>query len=153
MIEIGEQAPDFTLPVTGGGTLRLAALAPKQVVLFFYPKDDTPSCTTEAVDFSARAKAFARAGAKLVGISKDSPRRHDNFRKKHGLTVTLVSDAESDTCERYGVWGDKVLFGRAYQGIIRTTVLIGGDGRVRRVWSPVRVAGHVDEVLAAVKAA
>lgn len=153
MIDIGDEAPDFTLPVTGGGALHLASLYPKQVVLFFYPKDDTPTCTTEALDFSARATAFARAGARLVGLSKDSPRRHDNFRKKHGLAVTLVSDAESDTCERYGVWGDKVLFGRAYQGIIRTTVLIGGDGRVRRVWSPVRVAGHVDEVLAAVKAA
>ena len=152
MIAVGQSAPDFTLPLAGGGSLHLASLYPRQVVLFFYPKDDTPACTAEAVDFSARARAFARAGAKLVGISKDSLRRHDNFARKHSLTVPLASDADSDTCERYGVWGDKQLFGRAYVGIIRTTVLIGGDGVVRRVWSPVRVQGHVEEVLAAVKA-
>lgn len=152
MIVPGASAPDFTLPAHPGGSVTLSALYPRQVVLFFYPKDDTPTCTAEAVGFSARARAFARAGARLVGISPDSPRRHANFTRKHGLAVTLAADADAAVCKAYGVWGEKSLFGRSYLGVIRTTVLIGGDGVVRRVWSPVRVPGHVEEVLEAVKA-
>jgi peroxiredoxin Q/BCP len=154
MIAIGETAPDFTLPRTqtgagsGSETLTLSALRPAPVVLYFYPKDDTPGCTTEALDFTRLAEEFAKAGAVVVGISKDTPAKHDKFCAKHGLGITLVSDAESNTCERYGTWVEKNMYGKTYMGIQRATVLIGGDGKVLEVWDKVKVKGHAEEVLA-----
>lgn len=156
MIGIGETAPDFTLPRTANGgatdTLTLSALRPAPVVLYFYPKDDTPGCTTEALDFTRLATDFAAAGAVVVGLSKDSPARHEKFCAKHGLGVILVSDEASDTCERYGAWVEKNMYGKTYMGIERSTVLIDGTGRVAQVWPRVKVKGHAEEVLAAVRA-
>lgn len=152
MIEIGTQAPDFTLPRDGGETLTLSALRPKAVVLYFYPKDDTSGCTREAVDFTAMAHDFAAAGAVVVGASKDSAAKHDKFIAKHDLGVMLVSDEDSDLCERYGVWVEKSMYGKSYMGIERATFLIDGSGVVRGVWRKVKVPGHAAEVLDAVKA-
>ena len=152
MIEIGTQAPDFTLPRDGGETLSLSALRPKAVVLYFYPKDDTSGCTREAVDFTELGPDFAAAGAMVVGVSKDSATKHDKFIAKHALGVTLVSDEDSDLCERYGVWVEKSMYGKSYMGIERATFLIDGAGVVRGVWRKVKVPGHAAEVLAAVKA-
>ncbi|MGO4854495.1 peroxiredoxin [Phaeovulum sp. W22_SRMD_FR3] len=155
MIAIGETAPDFTLPrspAAPGETLTLAALRPGIVVLYFYPKDDTPGCTTEALDFTRLAADFAAEGATVVGISKDSAQKHEKFCAKHALNVVLVSDAESDTCERYGTWAEKSMYGKTYMGITRATVLIDGAGQVAQVWPKVSVKGHAEEVLAAVRA-
>lgn len=156
MIGIGETAPDFTLPRTANSgdtdTLTLSALRPAPVVLYFYPKDDTPGCTTEALDFTRLAADFAAAGAVVVGLSKDSPAKHEKFCAKHGLGVILVSDEGADTCERYGAWVEKSMYGKTYMGIERSTVLIDGTGRVVQVWPKVKVKGHAEEVLAAVRA-
>jgi len=151
MLKPAEDAPDFTLPCDGGGDVTLSALRPAPVVLFFYPRDDTSGCTTEALAFTALAPQFGVAGAKVYGISKDSIARHDRFREKHGLGVPLLSDADGDVCERYGVWKQKSLYGRKFMGIERATVLIGGDGRVARVWPRVKVPGHAEAVLEAVR--
>lgn len=153
MIEPGTQAPDFTLPRDGGGEISLAALRGQKVVLYFYPKDDTPGCTTEALDFTARAADFAAAGAIVIGISKDSVKKHDKFVAKHGLGIALASDEHSTTCEEYGTWVEKSMYGKTYMGIDRSTFLIAADGTVARVWRKVSVKGHVDEVLDAVKTA
>lgn len=152
MPAIGDIAPDFTLPRDGGAAITLSALRPGKVVLYFYPKDDTPGCTLEAQDFSARLADFQAAGATVIGISKDSVKAHDKFCKKHGLQIVLASDEEGSTCEDYGVWVEKNMYGRTYMGIERTTFLIGGDGKIARVWPKVSVKGHADEVLDAVKA-
>lgn len=153
MLNPGDPAPEFTLPANGGGNVTLSDLLPRKVVLYFYPKDDTPGCTTEALDFTRLAREFEEAGAVVVGISKDSVARHDKFAAKHGLNVILASDEESDTCERYGVWVEKNMYGRKYMGIERTTFLIGGDGRILRVWPKVKVKGHAEDVLKAVREA
>jgi len=152
MITQGQTAPDFTLPRDGGGTLTLSSLRPGKVVLYFYPKDDTPGCTLEAQDFTARLAEFTAAGATVIGVSKDSVQAHDKFCKKHGLGIVLVSDENGNTCEDYGVWQEKSMYGKTYMGIERTTVLIDGAGQVARVWNKVSVKGHADEVLAAVRA-
>ncbi|MCB2128102.1 MAG: peroxiredoxin [Rhodobacteraceae bacterium] len=152
MLSEGDTAPDFTLPRNGGGTVTLSALAPGKTVLYFYPKDDTPGCTTEALDFTRLAGEFAKAGTIVIGISKDSVARHDRFCARHGLSVILASDAEGPASEAYGVWGEKQLYGRRFMGITRSTFLIGGDGRIARIWQKVKVAGHADEVLAAARA-
>ena len=152
LIELGAKAPAFTLPRDGGGTVSLDDFAGRKVVQFFYPKASTAGCTTEARDFSALAPAFAGAGTAVLGLSKDSVKRQENFAAKQALTVPLLSDAEGDVCERYGVWGEKKLYGRAFMGITRTTVLVGGDGIVAQVWPRVTVAGHAEEVLAAAAA-
>lgn len=149
----GQMAPDFTLPRDGGGEVSLAGLRGRKVVLYFYPKDDTSGCTTEALDFTARLPEFEAAGAVVIGVSKDPVAAHDRFRDKHGLKVILASDAESDVAERYGVWTEKSMYGRKFVGISRATFLIGPDGRVLREWRKVRVKGHADEVLDAVRAA
>jgi peroxiredoxin Q/BCP len=148
----GDRAPDFTLPSDGGGSVSLKALKGKTVVLYFYPKDDTPSCTREAVDFTARLADFRKAGAEVVGVSKDSPKKHDKFKAKHKLALTLGADEDGTVVESYGVWGEKQLYGRKYMGVERATFLIDGKGVVRRTWRNVRVPGHVDEVLAAARA-
>ena len=146
----GDKAPDFDLP-TDSGRVSLAALKGKPVVLYFYPKDDTPGCTNEAKDFSALSAEFAKAGATVVGVSKDSVARHAKFRTKYDLKVELGSDAESDVIERYGAWVEKKLYGREYMGIDRSTWLIDGEGVIRRVWRKVKVGGHAAEVLKAVQ--
>ena len=151
-MQTGQTAPDFTAPRDGGTPVTLSALRPKTVVLYFYPRDDTPGCTTEALDFTARAAEFEAAGAVILGVSKDPVRSHDNFVAKHGLGIALVSDAEGDICERYGVWGERSMYGKTYMGIERTTVLIDGAGKIARVWNKVKVPGHVEEVLEAVRA-
>jgi peroxiredoxin Q/BCP len=152
MISEGSIAPDFTLPRDGGATVTLSALRPGKVVLYFYPKDDTPGCTLEAQDFNARLADFGAAGATVIGISKDSVKSHDKFCKKHGLGIVLASDEGGTTCEDYGVWVEKSMYGKKYFGIERSTFLIDGGGKVARVWPKVSVKGHADEVLAAVRA-
>lgn len=147
----GSRAPAFSLPADDGGTVTLKSVAGKNVVLYFYPKDDTPGCTTEAIAFSALRKKFEAAGAVVLGVSKDSVEKHCKFRDKHGLTVRLLSDEDGKMLEAYGVWGEKSLYGRKFMGITRTTFLIDGKGVVRRVWPKVKVSGHAEEVLAAVK--
>ena len=149
---VGTLAPDFTLPRDGGATVSLSALRPGKVVLYFYPKDDTPGCTLEAQDFTARLPDFAQADTTVIGISKDSVKAHDKFCKKHGLGVVLASDEEGHTCEDYGVWLEKSMYGKTYIGVERTTVLIDGAGRVAQVWNKVSVKGHASEVLAAAAA-
>jgi len=151
MLETGSEAPDFALPRAGGGTLSLSALRPAKVVLYFYPRDDTPGCTREAQDFTARAAEFEAAGVHVLGISRDSVASHEKFSAKHGLGVTLLSDTDGAVCEAYGVWVEKKMYGRASMGIERATFLIDGAGRITRVWRKVKVPGHVDEVLAAAR--
>lgn len=146
----GDKAPSFRMATDGGKSVALSDLKGSLVVLYFYPKDDTTGCTQEAIDFSAEAKAFARAGATIIGVSKDSSASHDRFKRKHGLAVTLASD-EDEVCERYGVWVKKSMYGRSYMGIERSTFLIDGEGRIRRIWRKVKVSGHVAEVLKAVR--
>ena len=152
MLDAADMAPDFTLPRDGGGEVTLSSLRPAPVVLFFYPKDDTSGCTKEAIAFTGLAPEFEAAGAKVFGISKDTVAKHDKFRDKHDLGIPLLSDADSDVCEKYGVWKEKSMYGKTYMGIERTTVLIGGDGAIIRVWPKVKVPGHAEEVLEAVKA-
>ena len=151
MLNEGDKAPDFDLP-TDTGRVSLAALKGKTVVLFFYPKDDTPGCTTESVGFSQAKADFEAAGAVVVGVSKDTAAKHGKFRAKHDLTVELGSDADSDVIERYGAWVEKKLYGREYMGIDRSTFLIDGEGVIRRVWRKVKVPGHVQQVLEAARA-
>lgn len=150
--EVGQTAPDFTLPQDGGDPVTLSVLRPAPVVLFFYPKDDTPGCTIENKEFSAHQIDFAMAGAKVIGVSKDTVEKHAKFRTKHELSVMLVSDAEGSTCEDYGVWGEKKMYGKTFMGISRVTFLIDGDGKIAKVWPKVKPEGHAEEVLAAVKA-
>jgi peroxiredoxin Q/BCP len=147
----GAPAPAFDMPRDGGGRISLADCAGKTLVLYFYPKDDTSGCTREALDFTEAAADFAAAGAVVVGVSKDGVKKHDKFRDKHGLTVILASDEESDVCERYGVWAEKSMYGKKYMGIERSTFVIDGAGVVRHAWRGVKVPGHVAEVLAAVR--
>jgi peroxiredoxin Q/BCP len=146
-IEPGQPAPDFTLPRDGGGEVTLSALRGRPVVLYFYPRDDTSGCTRQAQDFTAAARDFAAAGAEVLGVSKDSVAKHERFRDKHGLGIALLSDEGGDTCERYGVWVEKNMYGRRFMGIERSTFLIDAEGTVRRVWRKVKVAGHAAEVL------
>lgn len=151
-LKIGDAAPDIALPVTGGGEFKLADHRGKPVVVFFYPEDDTKSCTAEAIDFSALAGDFEAAGAALVGISPDTIAKHDKFRAKHGLIQPLASDERRAALEAYGVWAQKSMYGRSYMGVVRSTFLIGPDGRIAKIWSNLRVKGHAAEVLEAVKA-
>ena len=144
----GDAAPDFDMP-SDGANVSLAGLKGKAVVLYFYPKDDTTGCTAEAQGFTAAADDFAKAGAVVVGVSKDSAEKHGKFRAKYGLTPLLGSAKDNDTVERYGAWVEKSLYGRKYMGIERCTFLIDGGGIIRRVWRKVKVAGHVAEVLKA----
>ncbi len=147
----GNSAPDFTLPRDGGGHVTLSALRPSKVVLFFYPRDDTSGCTKEALGFTEAKADFEAAGAIVVGISKDTAAKHDKFIAKHGLDVILGSDADGNVCESYGTWVEKQMYGKSYMGIERATFLIDGDGTIVREWRKVKVPGHVDAVLAALK--
>jgi peroxiredoxin Q/BCP len=152
MLTVAEDAPDFTLPRDGGGEVALSDLKGAPVVLFFYPRDDTSGCTKEAVAFTGLAGEFEALGVKVFGISKDSIAKHDKFRDKHGLGIPLLSDEDSDVCERYGVWKEKSMYGKKFFGIERTTVLIDADGKVAQVWPKVKVPGHAEAVLEAAKA-
>ncbi len=152
MPEINQPAPDFTLPVTGGGDVTLSDLQGKSVVLYFYPRDDTPGCTTEAVGFSEHLQAFEDAGAVVYGISRDSMAKHDRFAAKHELTVPLLADEEGTVTEAYDVWVEKNMYGKKSMGIERATYLIDAQGNIARIWRKVKVPGHVEEVLEAVRA-
>jgi len=151
-VEEGKKAPDFTGAKDGGGKLKLSDLRGKPVVLYFYPKDDTPGCTTEACGFRDSAAAFKKLKAQVIGVSKDSVARHDKFKSKYNLNFPLVSDEDGKICEKYGTWIEKSLYGRKYMGIDRATFLIDKDGVVRRIWRKVKVAKHVAEVEEALKA-
>ncbi|MGB1214424.1 MAG: peroxiredoxin [Pikeienuella sp.] len=148
---IGETAPTFVLPGSADTEINLASFSGKSVVLYFYPRDDTPGCTTEAIDFTASLEEFAAAGAVIIGVSKDTVAKHDKFITKHNLSVMLASDTEGTVCEDYGVWVEKNMYGKKYMGIERATYLIGPDGTVQNRWRKVKVKGHVAEVLAAAK--
>ncbi|MEM0921800.1 MAG: thioredoxin-dependent thiol peroxidase [Pseudomonadota bacterium] len=150
--ESGQPAPDFSLPANGGATVSLGDFAGKTLVLYFYPKDDTSGCTKEAAGFTEHLAAFEAAGAVVVGVSKDPVAKHDKFVAKHNLGIALLSDEESDLCERYGTWVEKSMYGKKYMGIERSTFLIDGEGKIRQVWRKVKVPGHVEAVLEAVQA-
>jgi len=151
-LTVGAKAPDFRLARDGGGTLSLADFKGKKLVLYFYPKADTPGCTIEAKDFSRLQPAFDEAGVALVGVSADPVKKQDAFKAKHALTTPLASDESHEMLKAYGVWAEKSMYGRKYMGINRVTVLIGGDGRIMRIWPKVKIEGHAEEVLAAAKA-
>lgn len=148
MLKPGDPAPPFDLPTAGGGRVSLSGLKGKRVVLYFYPKDDTPGCTTEALNFTEKARQFSARKAAVIGVSRDSVAKHEKFAAKHGLTVTLASDEDGTVCERYGVWIEKSLYGRTYMGVERATFLIDEKGRLQHIWRKVKLKGHVDEVLA-----
>jgi peroxiredoxin Q/BCP len=148
----GVKAPAFRLPRDGGETVSLADFAGRKLVVFFYPRADTPGCTREAIDFTRLAKAFADSGTTVLGVSADSLKAQEAFRNKHQLAIPLVSDETHEMLDAYGAWGEKSMYGKTFLGIIRTTVLIGPDGRVARIWRRVKVDGHADEVLAAAQA-
>lgn len=150
-LKTGDLAPHFRLATDGGGEIDLGELRGRTIVLYFYPKDDTPGCTTQAIEFSKASPEFGQAGATVIGVSKDSVKRHDKFKTKHELTVILASDEAGSTVEAYGAWILKKLYGREYMGIDRSTFLIAPDGHIERIWRKVRFKGHVDEVLAAVR--
>jgi peroxiredoxin Q/BCP len=145
----GKVAPDFNLETDGGGHIRLSELAGKTVVVYFYPKDDTSGCTLEAVDFTKAAKAFSKAGTMVIGISPDTAKSHDKFKKKHGLGVVLAADPDHKAIDAYGVWVEKSMYGRKYMGVERSTFLVGPDRRIKQEWRKVKVPGHVEAVLAA----
>ncbi|WP_120505115.1 peroxiredoxin [Sulfitobacter mediterraneus] len=152
MPELSQPAPDFSLPVTGGGTVTLADLKGTPVVLFFYPRDDTPGCTKESIGFSEHLADFEAAGAKVFGISRDTMAKHDKFTAKHDLTVPLLSDENGEMTEAYGVWVEKNMYGKKSMGIERATYLIDAQGDIAKIWRKVKVPGHVEAVLDAVKA-
>ena len=152
MLQAGDTLPDVTLMDADGAPLSLSQFRGKPLVVYFYPKADTPGCTNEAKDFTALAAEFAAAGVPVVGISKDKPAKLAKFRDKYGLAVTLASDEAGGVCEAFGTWIEKSMYGRSYMGIARATFLVGADGVILRVWPAVKVKGHADEVLQAVRA-
>jgi len=151
-LAVGDKAPNFKLPADDGGTASLSDFKGRKLVLYFYPRADTPGCTREAIDFSKLQAAFAKAGADVIGVSADPVKAQDAFKKKHKLSVGLLSDETHAMLESYGVWGKKSMYGKTFMGINRITYLIGPDGRVAQAWPKVKVDGHAAEVLAAVKA-
>jgi peroxiredoxin Q/BCP len=151
MTDSAQMAPDFTLPRDGGDSVTLSSLRPAPVVLFFYPRDDTSGCTKEAIGFTEMHGEFQALGAHVMGISKDTVTKHDKFRDKHALGIPLLSDTEDEVCEAYGVYKEKKMYGKTFMGIERSTFLIDGEGRIAREWRKVKVPGHVEEVLQALK--
>ena len=151
-VEVGDKAPDFTLPADGGGEVSLKALKGKPVVLYFYPKDDTSGCTAEACAFRDTLPDFSKVKATVVGISRDSVASHDKFKSKYHLPFPLASDEDGKVCEAYGTWVEKSMYGRKYMGIDRSTFLIDGKGVIREIWRKVKVPGHAEEVLKAAAA-
>jgi len=150
-LQVGDQAPDFELPRDGSGSVSLGELAGKHVVLYFYPKDDTPGCTKEAIAFSGQLNAFDALGAVILGVSPDTVAKHDKFKDKHGLRVTLLADEDAEVCKKYGVWKEKNMYGRKFWGVERSTFLIGPSGEILEIWRKVKVAGHDEAVLEALK--
>jgi thioredoxin-dependent peroxiredoxin len=152
VLSTGARAPAFTLARDGGRTVSLADFAGKKLVLFFYPRADTPGCTREAVAFSTLSSEFAAAGTAVLGVSADPVKAQDAFKAKHGLAIPLASDEKHAMLEAYGVWGEKSMYGKFFMGIVRTTFLIDRKGRIARIWPKVKVDGHAEQVLAAAKA-
>jgi len=152
MIEEGSKAPEFSLPADGGSMVALKDLRGKRVVLYFYPKDDTPGCTIQACDFRDNWKAVQATGAVVLGVSPDGVASHDRFREKFSLPFTLLADEDHAVAERYGVWGEKKLFGVGYEGVVRSTFIIDEEGVVRRAWYKVSAKGHLTKVLEALEA-
>jgi peroxiredoxin Q/BCP len=146
-LEVGSQAPDFTSKTDGNGNISLQSMRGQKVILYFYPKDDTPGCTTEACGFRDALPDFSGIGAEIIGVSKDSVARHDKFKAKHDLPFPLVSDEDGAVCEAYGVWQEKKNYGKTYMGIVRSTFLIDDIGKIAAVWRNLRVKGHVEKVL------
>jgi thioredoxin-dependent peroxiredoxin len=151
-VDVGDKAPAFTLPTDGGGEISLDDFKGKPVVLYFYPKDDTSGCTAEACAFRDALPDFSKVKAEIIGISRDPVNKHDKFKEKYALNFPLASDEEGKTCEAYGTWVEKSMYGRKYMGIERSTFLIDGKGVIRNVWRKVKVPGHAEEVLKAAKA-
>ncbi len=151
-VDTGDKAPEFNMPTDSDGTVSLSDLKGKNVILYFYPKDDTPGCTKQACGFRDLLPDFSGANAEIIGVSKDTAKKHDKFKAKYELPFTLGADDAGTVCEDYGVWKEKNMYGRKYMGIERTTFLIDSTGMIRNVWRKVKVPGHVEEVLAAVKA-
>jgi thioredoxin-dependent peroxiredoxin len=153
MTEAGQMMPDIAMEAPDGGSVKPSDFMGKNLVLFFYPKDNTPGCTSEAKDFSALKADFAKAGTEILGVSKCSPKKHLNFIAKHDLTVALATDAEEGgLSDALGIWTEKQMYGKTYMGMVRTTYLIGKDGKIAQVWDKVKVKGHAAEVLAAAQA-
>ena len=150
-LKIGDAAPSFSLPANGDRTVSLTDYAKRKLVIYFYPKDNTPGCTTEAIDFTAAVKDFDKANTDIVGVSADSVKKHDNFIEKHNLGITLLSDEQQDMLNAYGVWVEKSMYGRNFMGIERATFLVGTDGKIEQIWRKVKVKGHVDAVLEAAR--
>jgi len=151
-LAIGDKAPDFSMQASKGETLNLAAFKGKNIVLYFYPKDDTPGCTIEAKDFRDNIKTFEKANTVVIGVSKDTVASHDKFKEKYCLPFALGADEDGSVCEAYGTWVEKSMYGKTYMGIERATFLIDAKGIVRTAWRKVKVDGHVAEVLAAAQA-
>jgi peroxiredoxin Q/BCP len=150
---VGDAFPDIALETPDGSTVKASDFAGKKLVVFFYPKDDTPGCTTENKDFSALAGDFAKAGVALLGVSKDTPQKHQKFIDKHALTAPLASDAaDNGLSDALGIWTEKQNYGRTYMGMVRTTYLVGADGKIAQVWNKVKVKDHASQVLAAARA-
>jgi peroxiredoxin Q/BCP len=152
MLNEGDAAPDVTLQTADGASVTLSQLLTRNLVLYFYPKDDTSGCTREAIEFSEHLAAFEMEGAAVLGVSKNTPKDHAKFTTKHSLTVTLATDADGSVCEAFGTWIEKSMYGRKYMGIDRATFLIAADGRIARIWRKVSVPGHVEAVLEAARA-
>jgi thioredoxin-dependent peroxiredoxin len=151
-LAVGDKAPAFTLPSDAGGKVSLADFKGRKLVVYFYPRADTPGCTREAIDFSRLRAAFKKADAEILGVSADPVQAQDAFKKKHKLTIGLLSDETHKMLESYGVWGKKSMYGKSFMGILRVTFLIGADGRIAHIWPKVKVEGHAEEVLEAAKA-
>ena len=150
-LTIGDKAPDFTVATDGGGTFCLSEMMGHNVIIYFYPKDDTPGCTKEACEFRDSLPDFSKTSSKIIGISKDTVAKHDKFKSKYELPFTLGADVEGAVCEAYGTWVEKSMYGRQYMGIERATFLVDREGVVQGIWRKVKVKGHVEEVLAAVQ--
>lgn len=150
-LKVGDKAPDFNLPADGNSTVGLSDYKGRKVVLYFYPKDDTPGCTKEACGFNENLKAFQKLGTDVIGLSKDSVKKHDKFKQKFSLTFPLASDESGEVCEKYGTWIEKSMYGRKYMGIDRATFLIDENGKIEKIWRKVSVTGHVEDVMKAIK--
>ena len=151
-LKVGQKPPAFSLPRDGGGTVSLAQYKGRKLVIYFYPRADTPGCTRESIDFSQLRAEFDKAGTDILGVSADPVKAQDAFKKKHDLTVGLLSDETHAMLEAYGAWGKKSMYGKSFTGVLRSTVLIGADGRIAQIWAKVKVEGHAAEVLKAAKA-
>jgi peroxiredoxin Q/BCP len=149
-LQEGQTAPDFTLPTDGDGTLTLSDLKGQNVILYFYPKDDTPGCTKQAIGFTENLDDFTKANTTIIGVSKDTVKKHDKFKEKHSLAIPLISDEDGTLCESYGVWVEKSMYGKKYMGIDRSTFLIDKTGTIRKIWRKVKVKDHIADVLESV---